>query len=64
VVLGVVASLVSTSVLKTMLYGTGARNPAVLAAVSGIAAITGLIAAFVPAQRAASTDPMEALRTD
>jgi ABC-type antimicrobial peptide transport system permease subunit len=62
--IGVLASLLSTSVLKSMLYGTGARNPAVLLLVSAIAAITGLIAAFIPARRAASVDPMQALRAD
>jgi ABC-type lipoprotein release transport system permease subunit len=35
-----------------------------LVLVSVIAAITGLIAAFIPARRAASSDPMQALRTD
>jgi ABC-type antimicrobial peptide transport system permease subunit len=62
--IGVLASLLSTSLLKSMLYGTGARNPWVLMLVSAIAAITGLIAAFVPARRAASVDPMQALRAD
>jgi putative ABC transport system permease protein len=64
VTIGVLTSLFSTSVLKSMLYGTGSRNPAVLVLVSVIAAITGLIAAFIPARRAASSDPMRALRTD
>jgi ABC-type antimicrobial peptide transport system permease subunit len=30
--------------------------------VSAFAAITGMIAAFIPARRAASIDPMQALR--
>jgi len=64
VTIGVLTSLFSTSVLKSMLYGTGSRNPAVLVLVSVIAAITGLIAAFIPAWRAASSDPVRALRTD
>jgi predicted permease len=64
VTIGVITSLLSTSVLRTMLYGTGARNPAVLALVTAIAAATGMIAAFLPARRAASVDPMQALRTD
>jgi len=64
VTVGVLASLLSTSALKSMLYGTGSRNPAILVLVSVIAAITGLIAAFIPARRAASSDPMQALRTD
>ena len=58
------ASLLSASLFTSMLYGTGARNPMVLALVSSIAAIAGLIAAFLPARRAASVDPMQALRAD
>jgi predicted permease len=64
ITIGVFVSLLSVSVLNSMLYGTGARNPMVLVVVSVIAAITGLIAAFLPARRAASIDPTHALRTD
>jgi putative ABC transport system permease protein len=64
IAIGVVASLLSTRVLESMLYGTGARNPIVLVVVSLLAAMAGLIAAFVPARRAASIDPMRALRMD
>ena len=64
IAIGVLASLLSASLFTNMLYGTGARNPMVLALVSSIAAIAGLIAAFLPARRAASVDPMQALRAD
>ena len=64
IAIGVLASLLSASLFTSMLYGTGARNPKVLVLVSTIAAIAGLIAAFLPARRAASVDPMQALRTD
>jgi len=64
IAIGVLASLLSASLFTNMLYGTGARNPVVLALVSSIAAIAGLIAAFLPARRAASVDPMQALRAD
>jgi predicted permease len=64
IAIGVFASLLSASLFTDMLYGTGARNPMVLALVSSIAAIAGLIAAFLPARRAASVDPMQALRSD
>jgi ABC-type antimicrobial peptide transport system permease subunit len=57
--IGVLASLLSTSVLTSMLYGTGARNPAVFILVSAVAGISGLIAAFIPARRAASVDPIK-----
>lgn len=62
--LGLVATVAATPVLKSMLYGTGARNPVVLAGVCVLVAITGLVAAYLPAFRAASVDPMKALRAE
>jgi putative ABC transport system permease protein len=44
------------------LYGTGARNPFVFTLVSVAVAGTGLLAAYIPARRAARVDPMVALR--
>jgi putative ABC transport system permease protein len=61
-VLGLAASLAAAPVLESMLYGTGARNPAVLCGVCGLVALTALVAAYLPAARAASVDPMRALR--
>jgi ABC-type lipoprotein release transport system permease subunit len=54
----------ATPVLKSMLFGTGARNPMVLAGVCVLVAVTGLVAAYLPALRAASVDPMRALRSE
>jgi ABC-type antimicrobial peptide transport system permease subunit len=62
IVVGVVAVLASASVLQSMLYGTGSRNPVVLTLVCAGVAIAGLVAAYVPAFRAARVDPMVALR--
>jgi ABC-type antimicrobial peptide transport system permease subunit len=45
-----------------MLYGTGPRDPMVLALVCFGVAVAGLVAAYVPAFRAARVDPMVALR--
>jgi predicted lysophospholipase L1 biosynthesis ABC-type transport system permease subunit len=64
VALGLCASILSASVLKSMLYGTAARNPWLLLLISGIVVATGMVAAFIPARRAATVDPMKALRTD
>jgi ABC-type antimicrobial peptide transport system permease subunit len=59
---GVAASLASASVLKSMLYGTAPRDPLVLTLVCFSVAIAGLMAAYIPAFRAASIDPTRALR--
>jgi ABC-type antimicrobial peptide transport system permease subunit len=61
---GVVASLASAPVLKTLLYGTAPHNPLVLGVVCISVAFAGILAAYVPAARAASTDPMQALRSE
>ena len=59
---GIVAVLASASILKSMLYGTGSRDPIVLIAVCMGVAFAGLVAAYIPAFRAAQVDPMVALR--
>jgi len=62
ITIGTAAALVSASVLRSMLYGTGSRNPVVLMEVCVAVAVAGLLAAYVPAFRAAKVDPMVALR--
>jgi len=61
---GIPVSLAVSATLRSMLYGLSAADPLSLAlAVAGIAAVT-LAAALLPARRAASTDPMRALRME
>ncbi len=64
ILVGAAATLASASALKTMLYGTGSRDPLVLGSVCVVVAVAGLLAAYLPALRAAVIDPMTALRTD
>ena len=62
IAIGLAGAFLSASVLKSMLYGTGSHNPVVLILVSIGVASAGVVAAYIPARRAASIDPMVALR--
>lgn len=62
IAIGTVCAIASSSVLQSMLYGTGARNSRIIAAVCFAVASVGLLAAYIPARRAARIDPMVALR--
>ncbi|HEY1677772.1 MAG TPA: ABC transporter permease [Candidatus Sulfotelmatobacter sp.] len=62
IAIGIGVSLASATVLKSMLYSTGPRDPLVMSAVCAGVAFVGLVAAYVPALRAAKVDPMVALR--
>lgn len=62
IVAGIAAVLACASVLQSMLYGTGSRDPLVLTLVCICIACAGLVAAYIPAFRAAKVDPMVALR--
>jgi len=60
--LGVAGTLASAPLLRAFLFGTGERNPDVLALVCGLVALTGLLAAYLPARKAMQVDPSTALR--
>ena len=62
--LGIPASLAVARTLRSMMYGLSPNDPlSILLALAGIAAVT-LAAAIFPARRAASIDPMRALRVE
>jgi putative ABC transport system permease protein len=50
--------------MRSTLYGVGAIDASVIAAVGVILFVTALFASYLPARRAARIDPMTALRTD
>ena len=61
---GIPASLAAATTLRSMLYGLSSSDPlTILVAFAGITMVT-LAAAFLPAHRAASIDPMRALRME
>jgi ABC-type antimicrobial peptide transport system permease subunit len=61
---GLVCAWVVTRLLKSFLFGVSEHDPVTVISASLLLIVCGLIAAFVPARRAASIDPMKALRTE
>lgn len=62
--LGLAASLALNRLLATFLYGTATSDALTLVTVCGVLVAVALVAGFVPARRAASIDPVVALRAD
>ena len=64
VLAGIAAALSLGSVLARLTAGVSPRDPVTLAAVAVLLLAVALAACWVPAQRAARVDPIEALRVD
>jgi predicted permease len=62
VLVGVPLAIVATRLLRSMLFGVASSDPLTFAAGLALIAVVALIASVLPARRAASTDPMVALR--
>jgi ABC-type antimicrobial peptide transport system permease subunit len=61
---GLACTWAVTRLLKSFLFGVSEHDPLTVILVSSLLVVCGLIAAFVPARRAASIDPVQALRTE
>jgi predicted permease len=61
---GLVASWFATRAIQAFLFGVGRHDPTTILSVCALLAVSGLIAAIIPARRAASIDPMHALRME
>jgi putative ABC transport system permease protein len=62
VALGVVLAFGLTRLMSAQLFGVTAHDPLTFAAVAGVLIVVALVACYIPARRAASVDPTEALR--
>ena len=61
---GLGCSLAAARLMEGLLFGVSSRDVPTLAAVALTLAASALLASFVPARRAASIDPADALRTE
>jgi ABC-type antimicrobial peptide transport system permease subunit len=61
---GLAISFAVTGLMRSLLYGVEPTDPLTLATGAGILILAALAAAYLPARRAATVDPMKALRHD
>jgi putative ABC transport system permease protein len=62
--LGLAIALAATRWLSGLLYAVGASDPATLVATTALLLAVALVACWLPARRAASIDPVRAIRID
>jgi len=62
--LGIPAALYAGHLMASMLYGVGGYDPLALAGATVVLALCATVAGLIPARRAASIEPMTALRTE
>ena len=63
-VVGVVASLLTTRLIVSLLFGVKTFDPVTYFCVAVLLFITALAACYLPALRATYIDPIQALRTE
>ena len=61
---GLVCSVASGMLLRTLLFGVRWWDVTTLVAVAGVLASAALLASYLPARRAASVNPIDALHAD
>jgi putative ABC transport system permease protein len=64
VVAGGIAALALSRLLRSQLFGVAPSDPLTFAAVAAVLIVVCMVASFVPAVRAARTDPLVALRQE
>jgi putative ABC transport system permease protein len=61
---GLGVALALSGLMKSLLFGIGARDPLTFVGAPVVFVVVALVAAYVPARRAARISPMEALRAE
>jgi macrolide transport system ATP-binding/permease protein len=62
--IGIVTAIAAATTLRTLLFSIRTYDAGTIATVAGALAASALVASYVPARRAASVNPVEALRLD
>lgn len=62
--IGIPVALIGGRLMKTQLYGVSTYDPVTLVGAVVVLAAAAALAGFIPARRAASIEPMNALRTE
>jgi len=64
VVLGAIGAFAATKLLTASLFSVSRADPATFAGTSALVLVMSFVACWLPAQRAASVDPLTALRAE
>jgi ABC-type antimicrobial peptide transport system permease subunit len=64
VALGLAAAAGLTHLMSSLLFGVTALDPLTYAAVSALLIVTAMLASYLPARRAVTVDPVQALRSE
>jgi predicted permease len=64
IVTGLICAIAAASLIRNLLFGVSSRDPLTLALVAVILSVASLLASFFPARRAASVNPVDALRAE
>jgi predicted permease len=62
--IGIIAAIFATRLLRSLLFQVDSLNPVILTLAALSILLIALVASVIPARRAASVEPMEALRTE
>jgi len=62
--IGIVGAVGLKTLVKSLLFGVTATDPATFAGVAFVLVAAAMIATYLPARRAAAVDPIIALRTE